>query len=151
TVGDFPGSYQPLESVKSLDCLQVTKLMLEMSRASEAYRQHGGIHTSALSEGETLLVVAEDVGKLNTLDKIMGECLKRGIEPDGKILLSSGRITSKMLLKAARMRIPILLSRSSPTSLAVEWADRLGLTLVGYARGNSCRVYTHEYRITTGG
>lgn len=136
------------EGVASLPCSQVTDLMLQMSRISESYREHGGIHTAALSDGLDLLIVAEDLGKLNALDKIVGQSMIRGIPMRGKVLLCSGRITAPMLAKAERMGIPIVISRSSPTDLAVERAGTAGITVVGYARGNSCRVYSHDHRIT---
>ncbi len=136
------------EGDASLSCSQVTDLMLQMSRMSESYREHGGIHTAALSDGVDLLIVAEDLGKLNALDKILGQSMIRGIPIRGKVLLCSGRITARMLAKAERMRIAIVISRSSPTDLAVEMAGTAGITVIGYARGNSCRVYSHEHRIT---
>lgn len=115
---------------------------------AEAYRAAGGIHASALSNGERLLVVAEDVGRHNTLDKIRGECTLKGIPTKERIILTTGRISSEMVSKAVGMETPILISRTSPTDLAVRLADSWGITLVGYARGKRINLYTHPARIT---
>ena len=107
----------------------------------------GGVHTSALSDTRNLLVVAEDIGRHNTLDKIRGECLMRGISTRDRLLLTTGRISSEMLLKAAKMQSPVVVSRHSPTERAVLLARELGITLVGHARGGRLLVYSHPERL----
>ena len=84
----------------------------------QLYRETRGVHTSTLTDGEQILAIAEDVGRHNTLDKIRGDCLLRGIATRDNILLSTGRISSEMMTKAAKMQVPIIASRTSPTSLA---------------------------------
>ncbi|HXF84230.1 MAG TPA: formate dehydrogenase accessory sulfurtransferase FdhD [Anaerolineales bacterium] len=111
------------------------------------YRETGGVHTSALSDGEKIVVVAEDIGRHNTLDKIAGLCLMNNIFPETRILLTTGRISSEMLQKAARMKVPILISRTSPSSLSIEMAERYGITLIGYARKHRFNVYTNAQRV----
>jgi len=111
------------------------------------YQLSGGVHASALSDTKNLLVVAEDIGRHNTLDKIQGECLMRGISTKDRLLLSTGRVSSEMLLKAARMQAPVVVSRHSPTGRAVSLARDLGIALVGYARGNRLSVYSHPERL----
>jgi len=91
--------------------------------------------------------VAEDVGRHNTVDKLAGLCLTRGVPTRGLILLTSGRVSSEMLAKAARMGTPVVISRTAPTSLSVEQARAWGITLIGYARGRRFRVYAGEGRI----
>lgn len=130
---------------------QLMHLMKELHAHARHYRETRGIHVSALSDGQELLIVAEDVGRHNTLDKIAGEALIREIPTEGRILISSGRISSEMLVKAARMRVPILASRTSPTAMAVELARRLGITVVGYLRADQFNLYTHEWRLDTRG
>ena len=137
----------PLESERQLRPEQVSDLMKLLYTYCDAYRDTGGIHTSALSNGERLLVVSEDLGRHNTLDKIAGECLFREIDATDGILLTTGRISSEMMFKAARMRTPILISRTAPTSLAVDLARQLNITLIGYARGRRFNVYAHRERI----
>jgi FdhD protein len=124
------------------------KLLLEKFRRSMMlYRVAGGVHTAALCEQGKLVVIAEDIGRHNTLDKIQGECLIKGISTAERLLLTTGRVSSEMVLKAARMRIPVVISQRSPTSSAVELARQAGITLVGRARAARLSVYTHSFRI----
>ncbi len=111
------------------------------------YRITGGVHTSALSDGEKVLVSAEDIGRHNTLDKIAGLCLMKNIWTASRILMTTGRISSEMLQKAARLQVPILLSRTSPSSLSIEMAERYGITLIGYAKKHRFNVYSNMQRL----
>lgn len=108
------------------------------------YRASRGIHGAGLAARDRLLVLAEDVGRHNAVDKVMGEALLRGISTRDHILLSTGRISSEMLLKAARMKVPIIASRTSPTEMAVALAEQLGVTIVGYLRPDSLNVYSGD-------
>lgn len=114
--------------------------------SQELYRETGGVHTSALSDGEKIVVSAEDIGRHNTLDKIAGLCLMENIWPKTRILITTGRISSEMLQKAARLQAPILISRTSPSSLSIEMAERYGITLIGYARRQRFNVYSNAQR-----
>jgi FdhD protein len=105
------------------------------------------VHASALSDTKNLLVVAEDIGRHNTLDKIQGECLLKGLSTRDRLLLSTGRISSEMLLKAAKMQVPVVASRHSVTGSAVSLAHNMGIALVGHARGSSLSVYSHPERL----
>jgi FdhD protein len=127
--------------------------MYELLRAlydhSNLYRQSGGVHTSILVErdGVAPRLVAEDIGRHNTLDKLQGMALLEGIPTRGGVILASGRISSEMLFKAAIMGVPIVGSRTSPTNLALAVAERLNITVCGYIRQGSMNVYTHPDRI----
>jgi FdhD protein len=125
----------------------VLSLMKQLQEQMELYRFSGGVHASALADTRNLQVVAEDIGRHNTLDKIQGECLLRGLSTKDRLLLSTGRISSEMLLKAARMKVPVIVSRHSPTGSAVLLARDLGITLVGRVRGNRLSVYSHPERL----
>lgn len=81
------------------------------------------------------------------MDRIRGKCLSQGISPEDRILPTTGRVSSEMLHKAARMRIPVVASRTSPTSLSVALGDAWNVTLVGYVRRDSLNVYTGHGRI----
>jgi FdhD protein len=126
----------------------VEGLSAEMPPRQRTYRESGGIHAAALftREGE-LVVLLEDVGRHNAVDKVTGYCLLRGIPLGDKILVSTGRASYDMVVKAVRLGIPIVASRSSPTSLAVQLAERLNCTLLGYLRRGQFRIYTHPWRI----
>lgn len=126
---------------------EVLSLMKQLNEQAELYRFCGGVHTSALADTENLMVVAEDIGRHNTLDKIMGECLLLELPTRDRLLLSTGRISSEMLSKAARMETPIVVSRSSPTDQSISLAQELGITLIGYVHGSRLSVYSHEERV----
>ncbi len=115
--------------------------------SQDLYRETGGVHSSALTDGERVLVAAEDIGRHNTLDKIAGMCLMRNVWPETRILITTGRISSEMLQKAARLGAPIVISRTSPSSLSIEMAERYGITLIGYARRQRFNVYTNPQRV----
>jgi len=126
---------------------EVLSLMKQFQKQMELYRLCGGVHASTLSDTKNLLVVAEDIGRHNTLDKIQGECLLRGLSIRDGLLLSTGRVSSEMLLKAAKMQAPVVVSRTSPTGRAISLARDLGIALVGYARGSRLSVYSHPERL----
>jgi FdhD protein len=118
--------------------------MKDLFAAAEHYQRSRGIHGAALSDGGRLLVVAEDVGRHNAVDKVKGEALQRGIPTEDLILLSTGRISSEMLLKAARMGVPLVASRTSPTEMAVALAEQLGITVCGYVRAGELDLYAGD-------
>ena len=125
----------------------IGSLVEQLFESQSLYRETGGVHTSALSDGEKILLSAEDIGRHNTLDKIAGLCLMNNVWPEKRILITTGRISSEMLQKAARMEAPILISRTSPSSLSIEMAERYGITLIGYARKHRFNVYSNAQRI----
>ena len=125
----------------------IGRLVEMLFESQSLYRETGGVHTSALSDGERMVFVAEDIGRHNTLDKIAGLCLMNDTWPETRILITTGRISSEMLQKAARLSAPILISRTSPSSLSIEMAERYGITLIGYARTNRFNVYTNPQRV----
>ncbi len=123
--------------------------MKDLFTAAVHYKASRGIHGAALAEPDGLLVIAEDVGRHNAVDKVKGEALLRGIPTEDRILLSTGRISSEMLLKAARMGVPIVASRTSPTEMAVALAEQLNVTVCGYVRPDGLNLYTGEGLLLT--
>ncbi len=122
-------------------------LMRQLAQKTELYRKHGGIHAAAVGDEDGLLLHTEDIGRHNTLDRLAGEALFRKVDLRDKMLITSGRISTEMVAKAARLGIGLLASRSSPTNRAIELCKQAGITLVGYLRGESLEVYSHPQHL----
>jgi FdhD protein len=121
---------------------QVLALMGELNRRSDLYRETRGVHNCALADAAGEIVIfRDDIGRHNAVDKIHGAAFLGGIPLAGRLLLTTGRLTSEIVVKAARMEVPVLISRSAATTLAIELAERVGMTLVGYVRGGRMTVY----------
>jgi FdhD protein len=123
---------------------QLAERMKELFQAAVHYQRSRGIHGAALADVDRVLVVSEDVGRHNAVDKVKGEALRRGIATEDRLLLSTGRVSSEMLLKAARMGVPVVASRTSPTEMAVALAEQLGITVCGYVRPDGLNVYAGD-------
>jgi FdhD protein len=136
--------FPPLRSSLRVRPEQLALRMKDLFNAAVNYKVSRGIHGAALSDGERLLVVAEDVGRHNAVDKVKGEALLRGIPTEDRLLLSTGRVSSEMLLKAARMGVPLVASRTSPTEMAVALAEQLGVTVCGYVRAEGFNLYAGD-------
>ena len=133
----LPTSITPQKILLLLDLLLKNQNLYIMS---------GGVHSSALSDGEKILIVMEDIGRHNTLDKISGYCLMKIGFPMPSILISTGRISSEMLQKAARIGASIIISRTSPSSLSIDFAKQMGICIIGYARKDRFKIYSYpEY------
>jgi FdhD protein len=126
---------------------QINRLVEMLFEVQELYRETGGVHTSALSDGDKVILSAEDIGRHNTLDKIAGLCLMENIWPEKRVLVTTGRISSEMLQKAVRMGAKIIASRTSPSSLSIALAEAWGITLIGYARRTRFNLYATPERI----
>jgi len=147
TYTDYDINLQALTDAFRLDPETLQEAFSNMQDPDSLYARARGVHGAALFNGKEIEVFVEDIGRHNTIDKVLGECMLRGIPTEGKALLATGRISSEMLIKGARMGCPIIASRNSPTSLSVELAEKWNITLVGYARGRRMRVYTHPERM----
>lgn len=142
----------PVEAAVRIKYERLPRLLGQITRQQAAYRAAGGIHAAAVFDAEgRLVILCEDIGRHNAVDKAMGYCLLRGITLEDKLLVSTGRASYDMVAKGVRLRIPIMASISSPTSLAVELAGALNCTLLGYLRGKALNVYTHGWRIIRSG
>jgi FdhD protein len=127
---------------------EVFHLMQQLNEQSELYKLTGGTHNSALATAKELIIFRTDIGRHNAVDKIYGECFLEDIPLQNKILLTTGRMTSEILIKTAHMGIPILVSRSTATTLAVSLAREINLTMIGYVRGGNQIVYSGEQRVS---
>ncbi len=148
TFDDLSGALPAIESSMRIAPAQVLELMHALNASASLYRECRGVHTSAIGNTAGLLATAEDVGRHNTIDKLRGECLLRRIDTHDTVLVSTGRISSEMITKAAKMQIPIVVSRTSPTNLAIELARAWNVTLIGYAHAGEMLVYTGLERIS---
>lgn len=123
------------------------RLMSDMQKSSQVFQETGGVHNAALCTSNQMLISKTDIGRHNALDKIYGYSLMNKIPMRDKILAFSGRISSEVLLKVAKLGAGIILSKSAPTELALRMAEDLNITAVGFIRGKSMNIYTHPERI----
>ncbi len=142
---------QKVESQLEVPVQDVFTLVGEFQHHSYVFRTTGGVHSAALCDTKSILLFSEDIGRHNAIDRIFGECLLQDIPTDDRIIITSGRISSELLLKVAKRNIPILISRSAPTDLGVKLADDLGITLLGFVRGKRMNAYTNDWRIVRDG
>lgn len=126
---------------------QIFALYEELSQRILLYPLTRGVHASALCSPNQVLLLAEDVGRHNTLDKLWGKAMQQGIDTEDRIIVTTGRISSEMLGKTAKMGAPIVASRTSPTSRSVALARAWNITMVGYLRRESLRVYSAAQRL----
>ncbi|MDO8578001.1 MAG: formate dehydrogenase accessory sulfurtransferase FdhD [Dehalococcoidales bacterium] len=136
-----------IDSGITISSRRVFNLLDKFNRRSELFKTSGGVHSAALADGDDILIFKDDLGRHNAIDKVFGECLLKEIPTEERILITSGRAPSEMILKAAKGKVPILVAVGSTTDLGVRLADNLGVTLVGFARGKDMTIYTHGWRI----
>ncbi|OPX62637.1 MAG: formate dehydrogenase accessory protein [Methanoregula sp. PtaU1.Bin006] len=118
---------------------------------SELHATTGGIHIVALLDHDRIISVSEDIGRHNALDRVIGHALRNKVDLAKTWVIVSGRISSEMVRKCLIAGIPIIVSRGATTTLAVETADKTGLTVAGFARSTKMVVYTHAWRIEGSG
>ena len=111
------------------------------------YTETGCAHRAALLDGDEVISYAEDIGRHNAVDKVIGGAILEGEKFTGKVLLASGRLSSEIVSKCASWGIPIVASRAAPTARGVSIAEEAGVTLVGFMRGERFNIYCHPERI----
>jgi FdhD protein len=115
--------------------------MEELLETATGHGEHGGMHCAGLFGERGMEIAVEDIGRHNTIDRIAGEALLRDLPTAGKAILTSGRISSEMLVKCTRLGAAIAASRTSPTELAVSLAQEANVTVCGYIRRDQLRVF----------
>jgi len=130
---------------------QLRKLAEDFHSRTTLWRQTGGVHACALAEPERILFLAEDVGRHNAFDKVVGLAALDGVGRSDKLAITTGRLSAEIVSKAVACGVPLLASRSAVTGLAIDLAKRFGLTLVGFLRGKRMNVYTGYQRVTEEG
>jgi FdhD protein len=138
----------PLLSDQKIDVQLIPDLLQQMQARQITFERTGGSHAAAIfSIDGTLLSVNEDIGRHNAVDKVIGDLLLKNSLHQASILFISGRVSYEIAAKCAEASIPFLLAVSAPSSLAVNFCHRKGITLIGFCRANRATVYTNEKNI----
>jgi len=153
-IGSYQQSEEQKETPLSIDTsLKISSnlvysLISEMQGRANFFKLTGGVHSCALADKQGCIILfTEDISRYNTIDKILGEAFLKDIPREDKIILTSCRITSDILIKIAIGKVPIIISRAAPTDKAIELAQKIGITSVGFVRGERMNIYAHPERI----
>ncbi len=136
-----------IESDFHISIEEVKKLAVEMFSKAMMYKKYGGMHCAALSDGSEIIALCEDVGRHNAVDKVIGKGMLKEVNFRHTMLVTTGRISTDMILKAANVACPFIVSRSIPTTSALELANNLGITVIGRIASSKPIVYMYEERI----
>lgn len=120
----------------------ITELMHQFVNKSKIFRGTGGVHSAALADDSGILLFCEDIGRHNAIDKILGESLLTGISVEDKILITSGRVSSEIVSKIVRGKVPVIVSKSAVTDIAIKIAKSTGINLIGFTRGDRMSIFT---------
>lgn len=142
------GGQELIDSRVTITASQVSALIKDFLQRSPDYQATHGVHSAALCRGGDIVVFHDDIGRHNALDKVFGECLARGILTQDAAVITSGRISSEILLKVAKRKVPILISKAPPTNLGVRLATSLGVTVISAAGEQGLNIYSHDWRLS---
>lgn len=126
---------------------QVHALQQAFNERCDLFRATGAAHSCALATPDNLLLFCEDIARHNALDKVIGAMLLQDLNPDGKILIFSGRLASDMLSKVVACGVKLLIAPGAPSLTSVEMAESYGITLLGFVRRDNINIYTCPQRI----
>lgn len=132
-------------SIRSADLLAFMDLM---ESSSHVFHSTGGAHSAALAYEGSIVARYDDLGRFNAIDKLAGWCFCHDVDTSNAALLFSGRIPFEVVAKVVRIGCPVIASPGAPTSLSIEFAQRAGVAIVGFAKGSRLNVYTHRERIS---
>jgi len=148
TIDAIHQSCRPITSPVTVAYDMLCSLPDRLRHAQANFERTGGIHAVALFDAEgNLLLLREDIGRHNAVDKVLGAALAGHLPFDSSVMMVSGRLGFEIAQKAVIARVPIVASISAPSSLAVELADEFGMTAIGFLRGRSMNIYTHPERV----
>ena len=137
-----------IDSEYRISAGEVYGLMDKFVRRSEVFETTGGVHSAALCDRQKIIVFKDDIGRNNAIDKLFGECMLKDISLEERVVILSCRMSSEILYKIVRRRIPVIISKSPPTDYGVRLAEEMGITLLGFVRGKRMNAYAHDWRIT---
>ncbi|MDP3013893.1 MAG: formate dehydrogenase accessory sulfurtransferase FdhD [Candidatus Subteraquimicrobiales bacterium] len=138
---------KPVAFSKVFSAKGIVNLMAKFLHSTEIHRSTGGVHCSALLSENEIFTIQEDIGRHNTIDKVLGYILLNAIPLEDKMVFTTGRISSEMLYKAIKANIPLVASHSTPTDASIQLGKKFGVSIVGYVRGGKMYIYTHPERI----
>ncbi len=140
-------SLKPQTSSLKISLEEAYKYAEYLSTHSALFQATGGVHSGGIARSGDVLYSSYDIGRHNVFDKLFGQAFRSGLDLSDHVIFFSGRISSEILLKAAKMNMPVIIARSAPTDLALKRANELGITVIGFARQNRLNIYTHPQRI----
>ncbi|MDY0041702.1 MAG: formate dehydrogenase accessory sulfurtransferase FdhD [Desulforhabdus sp.] len=138
---------KPVSSSLTFSPQQVRDRVEDLNRMSGTYRRTHGVHNTALASPDEIVLFRDDIGRHNAVDMIVGYAFLHDISLHDMLLITTGRLTSEILIKAAKVGIPVLISRNTATSLAIELAKALNITLIGYVRAGRFTLYSGSQRV----
>ncbi len=141
-------SEEPLQSDIQFDAELVRENLVDFLEKSRTNRITRGVHSAAVYLARNSLSQADDIGRHNAVDKVLGECFLKGVDLSEAMLLTTGRLTYEMVVKALRGGVPLTVTRSVASTMAVDLAEEYHLCLVGGLRGDTLTVFSASYRIS---
>ena len=140
--------FEAIDFSLKIEANQIYHLVSEIENRAELFRHTGGAHSCALADKDgNILLFTEDISRYSTIDRIVGEAFLKSIITKDKIIITSCRITSGILKKIIAVKIPVIVSRAAPTDLSIQLAQKIGISLIGFARGSTMNVYTYPERV----
>jgi FdhD protein len=138
----------PIETSQTVSTFAIQRAIQNLTSDMAVYRKTGGTHGAALVDASGSMVqLAEDVGRHNAVDRVIGQAVQSGLNLSDLILVCSGRLTGDLVLKTAVAQIPFVASISAGVSSGIELAEAAGITLIGFVRGTRMNIYTHSDRV----
>ncbi len=138
----IPLQYERIEGNPKVEIEKIRELVDQFNKSSKLFTDTGGVHSCALCSLDKIIIFKEDIGRHNAMDKVFGQALIEKIDMKDKVVLTSGRISTEILIKVARRKIPIIVSISATTNLAIDMAKKLNITLIGFVRGRRMNIYS---------
>ncbi len=146
-IADLSAKLPQVTSTLKVPSERLSQLMDDFFVRCTLYRETGGVHGAAVASASEILFVAEDIGRHNAVDKVVGMVLMAGDSLAEKVIMTTGRLSTEMMAKSAKAAFPIVASRTAATDLAIELAKEAGITVAGYVRKGGAVVYTHPERL----